>query len=231
MRGVGLADVDARLTIASGTGYFGALASRVDGAVLASWSSGDFVGAGGGAARLGGLAGYLGGRIAGSYSSAGGVGAVVGGLAGHAGGGTIVASYATGRVSANQAPAAAGGLVGANGGTLTVRASYFSGFATSTVSSTDVGGLVGQDAGTLTLRDAYFSSDASGLSGAGARTTPTLRTPTSAMGIYANWDDLDVDGDGNSGENPWDFGGVHDLPVLDYGGLATSTQSAAPPER
>ena len=229
VRGVGLADVDARLTIASGTGYFGALASRVDGAVLASWSSGRFVGAGGGSARFGGLAGHLGGRIAGSYSSATGVGAMVGGLAAHSGGGTIVASYATGRVAANQASGAAGGLVGVNDGALTVRASYYAGFATSTVSSANVGGLVGQDSGTLTLRDAYFSSDTTGLSGAGARTTAALETPTAATGIYANWDNLDVDGDGGAGENPWHFGGVYDLPVLDYGGLATSTQVAAQP--
>ena len=49
------------------------------------------------------------------------------------------------------------------------------------------------------------------------RTAAQLQAPTSATGIYADWRDLDLDGDGEASESPWDFGTATDYPALAVG--------------
>ena len=229
VRNLGLADVDATLTGSGGAVYLGALAARNYGAAIGVWSSGSVVGSGNGT-YVGGLLGYLGGRVAASYSSATATGVAVGGLISQ-GEGRVTASYATGVVTTYAIPWSAGGLIGINSATSTIEASYFAGVATSTV-STWLGGLVGRDfgLGALEIRNSYFSSGTTGLSGTGAQTNAALQVPTTASGIYADWDDLDVDGDGSATEDPWSFGSAYDFPVLSYGGLDTAAQFAIQPD-
>ena len=119
----------------------------------------------------------------------------------------------------------AGGLIGNNTGS-TVTASYFAG----TVSASgggDAGGVSGEDDGAdETYNHVYFDVDSTGISyGAGQTTTVALQTPTAATGtLYANWDNLDVDGDGTADEAPWDFGSAWNYPALNYGGLDPADQ-------
>ena len=221
VRSVGLAGVNVTIT-GTGSAYVGALARRSFGTVIGVWSSGSLVGGAGD--FIGGLLGYTEGRLAASHSSAATTGFAVGGLAGQAAG-QIVASFATGAVTGNTASGHAGGLVGLISGTSTIQASYFAGLATSTVSSASVGGLVGADIGYrpgttgLDNQNSYFSSDTTGLTGSDAQTTSALQTPISATGIYAQWTNLDVDGDGTAGESPWSFGTSSEYPALSYAGL------------
>ena len=52
--------------------------------------------------------------------------------------------------------------------------------------------------------------------GAGHQTTAALMTPTGAAGIYAGWDNLDIDGDGVADEDPWDYGNAYNYPRLSW---------------
>ena len=138
---------------------------------------------------------YATGSVSGNFN--------VGGLVGFNFFGSITNSYATGSVSGNFN---VGGLVGLNSRG-TVRNSY----ATSTVSGNDdVGGLIGNNTGTI--RNSYatgldtlfgvfsFTHDSTNSS---TKTVVELQTPTSATGIYENWD-----------PEVWDFGTKNDFPRL-----------------
>ena len=164
--------------------------------------------------RAGGLVGRSAGAIAASYSSASVTGsgtgsAQTGGLVGESDtGSSITASYATGSVTGDDD---VGGLVGANSGTVTAS------FSTGAVSgNTDAGGLLGYNWSGATITASYWDTESSGQSNSGGGTGKTgaeLRSPTGYTGIYATWDDHDIDGDGNA-DSPWDFGQNYNYPKL-----------------
>ena len=123
---------------------------------------------------------------------------------------TITASYASSRVTGNEA---VGGLVGLSF-VSTITASYATGRVTG---NNNVGGLVGTRLlGTLTA--SYWDTETTGQSssaGGTGYTTTQLQTPTGYTGIYENWD-VNVDGvTGN--DNPWAFGEDDQYPVLRHG--------------
>lgn len=188
----------------------------------------------------GGLVGLNTSNIIASYAtgvvSANGRGASAGGLVGNNRStnnepSMIIASYATGAVSATGAAghsiAAAGGLVGINGSNSGIIASYATGPARATgATDSGSGGLVGYfNGGSLT--NSYFGTDTSGLTdavgavpdgntapdGASGETTAQLQAPTGYAGIYANWRNIDLDGDANTNDF-WDFGTASQYPAL-----------------
>ena len=226
IEGLGVVDANLVSTSSDGDPYSGAwggiLASLLRSAdVIGCWTSGSIT-----APAAGGLAGVMRGRlarIAASFSSAtvtstGGVNEAAGGLVGamrpEQGGPQVVASYATGRVSSPNGTA--GGLIGRNLGS-TVRASYaigaVSGATAGAISGTGGGTYINVVPGITTGQSVLNCGDCT------PRSIGEMQAPTSASEIYANWDDLDVDGDGNAGENPWDFGTSMQLPVLSYRAL------------
>ena len=145
----------------------------------------------------GGLIGRNAGRIEASYSTARVIGYWgAGGLTGRNDynsrtepNGEIHSSYSVGRVTASY-DHAEGGLAGGNN----------SGYQGSVTNS-------------------YFDRDTSGQSkrAAYARTTAELQSPSGYTGIYATWDDHDIDGDGNA-DAPWDFGTSSQYPILNVFG-------------
>ncbi|MYC84982.1 MAG: fibronectin type III domain-containing protein, partial [Acidimicrobiia bacterium] len=162
VRNVGVADA-----VVTGHDYVGILVGNNEGRVSASWSSGRVTGTGN---YVGGLAGNNSGAIAASYSSAtvsatGSDSIHTGGLVGSNGGATILASYATGRVSGDDA---VGGLVGTNeGGDIT--ASYSTGVVSG---NTDTGGLVGANVGSG-VSASYWDTERSGQTTSAAGTGKT----------------------------------------------------------
>ena len=163
------------------------------------------------------LAGSSWGRVEASWASGSVAGNTnVGGLVGStAASSVIVASYS--KAGAQCGAGSAGGLVGGNGGTIV--ASYATGAITGSCAATNKHGLAGY---TGTATRSHWDRETSGVTtsdqGAG-RTTAQLKTPTSATGIFAGWADLDVDGDGDPHESPWDFGKSSHYPVLSYRGM------------
>ena len=191
---------------------------------------------------VGGLVGDNMGTIAASYATgdvdaASGSATIngdarAGGLVGNSIGG-ITASYATGDATATAAGtdglATAGGLVGNAGGTIT--ASYSTGMPAATGANTgsnNAGGLVGT--GSADVINSYFDMMSSKTATTttdtdSGKTTLELQapTPTSTDSIYAMWDDVDIDG---TADDPWDFGGNWQYPVLQYGKLDPADQRA-----
>ena len=115
-------------------------------------------------------------------------------------------------------------------GNATITASYSTGGATATVDTgTDtVGGLVG--AGSPNVVASYWDMESSRVATTTdtdpGKTTAELQAPTStstpADNIYATWE-VDVDNDGTD-DDPWDFGGDWQYPVLQYGSLDPAKQ-------
>ena len=199
------------------------------------------------------LVGENAGKVAASYVAGGGVtgGWSAGGLMG-VNRGVVIASYAD--VKVNAVSDNSGGLIGEAAVDSVVSASYSVGVVQS--GGAKSGGLVGQrnnsNAGANDVQASYYDRGRSvqtmccGLNtpsnDAGtSRTSAELRAPTAAMGIYAGWDKLNVDGADQGGDNdlnddaPWDFGGPFQYPVLVFGGDAgrvaarrTSQQEAQP---
>ena len=236
VRRLGIVDANVRTT---GAQSAGALVADVTnpGQIVACWSSGAVTGtAGTSNVFVGGLVGLLVGsnaKLAASFSTAAvsgtnNGGGLLGGIQEYA---TVIASYATGTVTANRVGGLVGGALQGLRGDTTLRASYAIGRPTGVGSPPRVGGLVGSITGDVRSIDMYFDSTTtartngagSGTSGTG-QTTSQLQTPTSATGIYANWDELDIDGDGVAVEDPWDFGSSTQYPVLSYAGLDTALQ-------
>ena len=233
----GLGLLDANLSASGNRAEAGALVGRLLGAVVASYSTGSVTGDSSGAlgAHVGGLAGLMmaGSRLAASHSTATVSGdRNVGGLVGAKHGGLILASYATGPVRALAGVQSLGGLVGRhNAGGVT--ASYARG---AVETATGAGGLTGTASAAGTYTASYWDTETSGRSASGGgagQTTSALQTPTAATGIYAAWDDQDVDGDGTAGEagddDAWDFGTARQHPVLKFGGLDAARQFARRP--
>ncbi len=218
IRGVGVVDADVTGSLCAG-GLVGLNGGRVE----ASWS----IGAVTGDSCVGGLMGVnglwvpdggtfrpLAGSVTASWSAAAATAEQwVGGLIGY-NNGTVIASYATGDVTATTGGSGAGGLVGRMGfGDNRITASY----ATGAVSGPGgaVGGLVGHAMSHDRVAASYWDTETSGVTrggGGSGRTTAALQEPTGYTGPYAAWD-VDVDGDGVS-DAPWDFGTSSAYPVL-----------------
>ena len=193
--------------------------------------------AAGASGHVGALAGYSEGVVAACYVLGGdvtstGSSASVGGLLGgmDTGGSVVRASYATAAVNnGSQGDGDVGGLVGLhNNGA--IESSYAAGAVAGGGANTNVGGLVGTGGGSAAIRDSYWDSAVTsgagaGASGASGQATGVLQAPTSATGtLYANWDGLDVDGDDEADESPWDFGSAWNYPALKYGGMDVAAQ-------
>ena len=130
----------------------------------------------------------------------------------------------------------AGGLVGTNAGT--IAASYSTGAVTGACPTANKHGLAG---GSGTFTASYWDVNQSGIADDAGTASPegetsaNLRAPTSYTGIYAAWDDQDVDDDGTTGrtadadDDAWDFGDQWQWPVLKFGGLDTARQVALQP--
>ena len=177
--------------------------------------------------QVGGLVGHNQGRIAGVWVT-GNVhgGNVVGGLVGatQTASSVIVASYSRATVHAGSQSA---GLAGWNDSASFIRTSYSTGAA---------GGADGFSRGTGTVVTSYWDTDLSTISDDAntaspeGRTSTQLQAPTEygSSGLYADWDDQDVDGDSTGGEavddDAWDFGTSLQHPALKFGGLDTYVQ-------
>ena len=218
IRGVGVVAADV-----TGNQCAGALAGLNGGRVEASWSTGAVTGD----SCVGGLVGVNGlwvpdggtfrpleGFVTASWSAAEATAEQwVGGLVGYDNG-TVVASYATGAVTATTDGSGAGGLVGRMGfGGNRITASY----ATGAVSGRGgaVGGLVGHAMPHDRVTASYWDTETSGLTESGGgvgHATTALQEPTGYTGLYAAWD-VDVDGDGLP-DAPWDFGTPGEYPAL-----------------
>ena len=163
----------------------------------------------------------VGGTVTGVHPSFGGS---AGGLAG-SNGGTIVASYANVTVRVGGSFSVAGGLVYNNSGK--VIASYSSSLF---AGGENAGGLVGVHSrlNPGEIENSYFDGNRStwgnglGVLATTRKTSRDLRTPTTAVGIYAGWDQLNVDDTTGTvmgvrtlnDDAPWDFGSGFDYPVL-----------------
>ena len=139
---------------------------------------------------------------------------VVGGLASNVSG-SVKASWSAAAVHASSGRA--GGLVDALTGSLT--ASWSAG----RVTASSGGGLVGATGGSSTLTNSYWDTGTSGWStsaGGVGKTTRDLQRPTGYSSIYANWN-LNLDGDANTDDDPWDFGTSRQYPALKFTGRTT----------
>ena len=234
VKGVRLLDAD--LTATGTTVSAGALAGKSAGTISASSAAGTVSSTGTGAANIGGLIGESAGNIYASWArasvSAAGADSNVGGLAGKVESTAVIASYARGPASASGASAAVGGLIGETAGTGNiVSASYSTGKVTASGTSASVGGLIGSSTAT-TFTASYWDVDTSGIADDSdtnspeGKTTAELQSPTSATGIYVDWDDLDLtdDSTANAVDDPWTFGTSGQYPVLIWGGLMASDQ-------
>ena len=199
--------------LVEGNNNVGGLVGFNGGSITSSYATGDVSGNN----AVGGLVGFNNNSsITNSYATGSVEGvSVVGGLVGSSISGTITNSYATGSVEGN---AEVGGLVGENTANSPITNSY----ATGDVSGNDaVGGLVGSIiSGTIT--NSYATGSVTGIKdsptnlggllgfnrigttpGSSTKTRVELKTPTTADGIYSDWDPA-----------VWDFGTPNDLPAL-----------------
>ena len=205
-----------------------------------------------GSYATGGVAGdsdHVGGLVGTSHNSTISDSYATGGVVGHTTNSTITASYATGNVSVNgdyvgglvgssylgniSSSYATGSVVGGGddiGGLVgwnengVINASYSVGRVSTSGDTFYIGGLVGYAEGS-DIAASYWDMQASGQGssyGGVGQTTAELQSPTGYTGIYADWN-LDLDGDGE-GDEPWDFGGPGQYPVLQYGGLDVGAQ-------
>ena len=246
VRNLGLPDVNITDAGTDSVQTVAALADRLlgsDASATAVWATGTVASTG--STRVGGLVGHVreGARLAAAFFG-GTVTASGASETGYAGGlvyalfqnATLTAGYFSGSATATNGVA---GLVHVCGYNATMTASYAAASLSApapSLTTTGTGGVVNQlevDDGPCTANDVYFdSTTASGVSavrGSGQSTT-ALQSPTSAAGIYADWDDLDVDDDGSATEDPWDFGLPNQYPVLGYRGMPETPQLDAQPD-
>ena len=247
---VGLVDAKVDIDTSSGNAKIGALVGSNAGKVIACYSTGAITASVSTGGYAGGLVGYNMGTIAAGFSRAtvymkmdtgatgGSANIYAGGLAGH-NSGTITAAYAAGAVKVKGGSGSgAGGLVGFNtapqGTTRTITASYSIapvtavGMTVATNDKPNVGGLIGCcNDSTATITASYWDFmssgiyDDSGLAMPEGKSTYDLTSPTSATSIYADWDNLTIDG--ASDVDPWIFEDRHPgrfHPLLRYGGHA-----------
>ena len=150
---------------------------------------------------------------------------------GYAEDGDVLASYATGDVSAKtpgSGSAVAGGLAGAPSNSETaITASYSTGRVTATSTSDGTATAGGLSGGSPTVTNSYWDTDTSGITATTTASpvghgTIALQEPTGYAGIYAAWN-VNVDGvTGN--DDPWDFGRAWQYPCSS----TASIRQAAP---
>ena len=184
----------------------GLVGFNVYSSITNSYATGSVTG-GGSSYNVGGLVGWnRWGTITNSYATGEAIGSDshIGGLVGSNGGGSITNSYATGSVTGRGINL--GGLAGSNGGG-SITNSYATGSVTGGGSSYNVGGLVGGNGGG-SITNSYWDINTSRRTvsdGGTGQTTEELQSPTTATGIYSNWD-----------SNNWDFGTSSQYPILKY---------------
>ena len=173
------------------------------GSITNSYATGSVTGSG---SDVGGLVGVFSGAITSSYAtgSVRGYDVFVGSLVGSLSDGRITNSYATGSVTGSGDNV--GGLVGYILGRSSITNSYATGFVIG--SGSEVGGLVGYNLGINFITNSYWDINTSGIetdaNGQG-KTSKELQEPTTATGIYRNWN-----------TEVWDFGTTKQYPVLKY---------------
>ena len=240
IEGIGLVGVHVSPETAASAAKIGTLVGSNAGRITACYSAISVIFAD---ARTGsyagGLVGYNTGTIAASFSRTdvsididdavtGRMDISAGGLAGY-NSGTLTAVYSLGAVRGNgrsDTYGYVGGLVGDNSGTIT--ASYSIGPVTAdTASAIAVGGLTGRNSTqTATITASYWDYISSGIDDDSdavmpeGKSTRDLKSPTSATGIYADWDDLTIDGANDV--DPWNFSHTALHPQLTYGGHTTT---------
>ncbi len=250
---IGLVDVNLNMTTSTGDARIGALAGSNAGKVIACYSTGAITVTAGAGSYAGGLVGYnagTGAAIAAGFSRAtvsisihatatGSMDIYAGGLVGqNARQGRLTATYAAGAVKGKGGSGSyVGGLVGDNLGTITASYSIAPVTAagmtpTATASNKPgIGGLIGYNDPSATVTTSYWDYIASGAPDDDGpampegKSTYDLLSPISAAGIYADWDDLTIDGANDV--DPWNFGGDarERHPQLTYGGHATTALS------
>ena len=243
------ANVSASTTTSARDAKIGALVGSNAGKVIACYSTGAITASVSAGGYVGGLVGYNKGTttkvatIAASFSRAtvsmsidtatlGNMYMYAGGLAGH-NSGTLTATYAAGAVKGtgnSDTNDYVGGLVGENNGTIT--ASYSIAPVTAADSENSnviVGGLVGKSGSSATVTASYWDFISSGIDDDNPTTMPQgkstsdLTSPTSASGIYADWDDMTIDGANDV--DPWGFADDRFHPLLTYGGHTATDRS------
>ena len=193
-----------------GNNFVGALAGTNRGIIHTSYSTGEVRGS----AQVGGLVGLI--------------------TAGSGGEGTVVACYSAAKADGGSSNSV-GGLIGEmRGAGSNIRASYSIGevLTTSSTAPRGVLGHIDQTASATRITGAYWDTETSGIADDAdldmpeGRTTSVLSSPTSASGIYTDWDDIDLSDDGlsNPVDDPWDFGNAGSYPVLSWGGFAADDQ-------
>ena len=229
VKGVGLPDASVTATASA---RVGALAGDSAGTITSAYASGTVSSTTSAKTHsIGGLVGSNGGMIGASWAgasvSSSGYQESAGGLAG-INYGEIIACYATGAVSATGARSVAGGFAGSNlSSGASVKASYSTGAPTASGTASAAAAFIG--AGNGAVSDSYWDATTSGVNDDSdpappeGRTTSQLQNPISAAGIYSNWRNLDLTGDG-AVDNPWDFGTAAQYPVLNWGGVKAGTQ-------
>ena len=159
------------------------------------------------------------------------------------GAGSMAASYSIARATTDrcvdrQCARVAGGLlaqINAFSGPVTLDNSWAAGAVNRP--SVNTGGLLGQLAGSggvTASSTSYYDTQTTGWTtspvGVGLDTAD-LQQPTGYTGIYAHWDDVDLDGDGrvDADDDAWDFGTSSQYPSLKWGGHDPMRQFAIPP--
>ena len=236
IKNVGLVDVNVDITASVSNAQIGALVGNNAGEVIACYSTGAITAdAGTYSSYGGGLVAFNTGTIAAAFSRAtvnmsSTSETYAGGLTGY-NNGTITATYSAGAVKGKgNINSRVGGLVGQNDETIT--ASYSIAPVTAATGIINAGGgLVGYNdrtnGGAITA--SYWDYISSGIGDATTtspqkKSTHDLISPTSATGIYADWDNLTIDGVNNV--PVWGFGsnrGFH--PLLTYGGHTATALS------
>ncbi len=237
------ANVSASTTTSARDAKIGALVGSNAGKVIACYSTGAITASVSAGGYAGGLVGYNTGTIAAGFSRAtvsmsidaatlGNMYMYAGGLAGH-NSGTLTATYAAGAVKGAgniDTNDYVGGLVGENNGTIT--ASYSIAPVTAadiSNSSVIVGGLIGKSGSSSTVTASYWDYISSGIDDDSGDAMPEGKstsdlissTPTSsATSIYADWDDMTIDGANDV--DPWVFDNARFHPLLTYGGQTTT---------
>ncbi len=140
----------------------------------------------------------------------------------------IRASYSTATVhctSTSLGSSITGGIVSQslNGTDGLITTSYFTGNLTG---SCYKAGIQFGPPGNRPAVATYWNTSSGGLvnSDGASRSTSALQTPTGYTGDYAVWDNQDVDFDGTTDTDPWDFGTSSQYPVLKFRGLDLHAQ-------
>ncbi len=177
--------------------------------------------------------------------------AYAGGLVGMCAGSTIHTSYADVSLSEAYVQGGLAGFASASSVTLTpsLNPAHYYGFGCRVHNSYAVGAVGTQRARSAptssgglfaiapstTINSAYWDrqtttkTTSAGSPDSDGKTTAELKSPTAATGIYAHWDNYDVNGDGriDSEDDAWHFGQANQYPALKWGGHSAATQFTA----